>query len=100
VNTVLVFIKPSAAWSAKMAYREITYRNDEWTVSGALICADIELTLVVPGFYGPAKFEVYQARMDGQFLTGWLEAAMIAWVAENQPRLEQFEIDASQYEAA
>ena len=82
-----------------MAYREITYRNDEWTVSGAIICADIELTLVVPGFYGPAKFEIYQVCNDGKFVTGWLEAAMIAWVAENQPQLKQFEIDASQHEA-
>jgi hypothetical protein len=29
-----------------------------------------------------------------------LLALIAEWVAENQPRLEQFEIDASQYEAA
>ena len=77
---------------------DLLHRNDEWNLDNLMICADVELTIEVPGFYGPAKFTLVDARTPGgKPVSHWLFKAMEAWVAANQAMLAERQHEMTQY---
>ena len=94
-----------------MAMGEVTYRNSEWEIEGALICAELELIVECTiSEREPSGFTLYTAtwtvpilgnrRRTGARAEPWLIEAMKAWVRSNQEKLKQAYYDARLYDDA
>lgn len=75
-----------------MAYRELTWTSDEWTLPGAVISTEgeVELTVEFETEGGePVVFEYRDARVNGERVDTWLQFVLMRWIAENQAKLTQ-----------
>jgi hypothetical protein len=75
---------------------EFTYTLDEFEIDGALLSAEIQLTLSADLFEGGCVgVDFYMAEYKGCVCRagGWIRPAMKSWVEQNQPRLIQYYYD-------